>query len=87
MKTKDDHDNYAYILRLWRESLASPEQPAVWRFSLTDVRSGVQRVFGDPETLLAFLRARVLAALAYEKDNWQGTELEDCVKPPSCRDF
>jgi len=59
MKTKDGHDNYAYILRLWREGLASPERLAVWRLSLTDVHSGVQRVFSDPEKLLAFLREKV----------------------------
>ncbi len=59
MKTEDSLDNYAYILRLWRERPASPEQMAVWRLSLTDVRNGERRGFGDPEALLAFLHERI----------------------------
>ncbi|HOV48558.1 MAG TPA: hypothetical protein PLM06_07995 [Anaerolineae bacterium] len=69
MKTKDDHDNYAYILRLWRESLASPEQPAVWRFSLTDVRSGERHAFDDPAKLAAFLQTRMLTAPAHDENS------------------
>ena len=60
MNAPDQTDNYAYILRLWRERPATPEQEAVWRISLTDARSGERRAFSGPEALLAFLRARVM---------------------------
>ncbi len=59
MNTENSLDNYAYILRLWRERPAAPEQPAVWRISLTDARNGERCGFGDPESLLAFLRERM----------------------------
>jgi hypothetical protein len=48
---------HAYLLRLWRERPASPERPAVWRFSVEDTRTRQRRGFGSLEDLLAFLRA------------------------------
>jgi hypothetical protein len=49
-----------YLLRAWRERPASPGHPAVWRFSLEDVRTRQRRGFGSLEGLVAFLRAEVI---------------------------
>lgn len=50
--------NYAFILRLWRESPALGRRPAVWRLSLTDVCTRTHKVFGSLEELVVFLQTR-----------------------------
>jgi hypothetical protein len=48
-----------HLLLMWQERPAAPDRPAVWRFSLEDVRTGQRHGFGSLEGLLAFLRAQV----------------------------
>lgn len=52
---------FLYLLTMWQERPASPEHPAVWRFSLEDTRTDQRRGFGSLEGLVAFLRAQVEA--------------------------
>ncbi|MBN1483924.1 MAG: hypothetical protein JXA37_04315 [Chloroflexia bacterium] len=47
---------HSYLLRLWQERPAAAGQPAVWRLSLEDARSGDRKGFGSVEDLEAFLR-------------------------------
>ena len=48
-----------FVLRLWQERPASLGRPAVWRFSLEDIRSRQRRGFASLEGLMAFLRAQM----------------------------
>ncbi len=50
---------HAYILRLWQESPASPERPAVWRFSLEDTHARRRLGFGNLAALTAFLETQM----------------------------
>jgi len=59
MELTKDATYQVYLLRLWRERPASPERPAVWRFSLEDTRTRQRHGFGDLEALVAFLRAEL----------------------------
>jgi len=56
----------AHLLVIWRERAATPAGPAVWRFSLEDMRDGARRGFGSLEELVAFLRAK----LKQEEERW-----------------
>ena len=49
---------YAYMLRVWQERPAAPEQEAVWRFSLEEVASHRQQAFASLESLVAYLRGQ-----------------------------
>lgn len=60
MNPSHEHLIYrAYILRLWQERPASPECPAVWRFSLEDTHAQRRLGFGDLAALTAFLEAQM----------------------------
>jgi hypothetical protein len=60
MTLSREHLTYcAYILRLWQERPASPECPAVWRFSLEDIHARRRVGFGDLAALTAFLEAQM----------------------------
>jgi hypothetical protein len=48
-----------YLLTLWQERPASPDEAAVWRISLEDVRTGRRRGFASFEQVLAFLQDRI----------------------------
>jgi len=60
MEASEEATYQVFLLRVWRERPASPGRPAVWRFSLEDVRTRERRGFGDLEALVAFLRAEVI---------------------------
>jgi len=47
------------LLVIWQERAATPAGPAVWRFSLEDMRDGARRGFGSLEELVAFLGAEL----------------------------
>ncbi len=51
----------SYILRCWEEELQTPQQSAVWRFSLEDVQTGARHGFSDLAALLAFLHVQTAA--------------------------
>jgi hypothetical protein len=50
---------FIYVVTLWQERSASPEDPAVWRFTLEDARTGHKRGFGSLEALSAYVRRRM----------------------------
>jgi hypothetical protein len=50
---------HVFIVRLWRERAASPQQTAVWRFGVEDPRTRQQHGFGSLEELMAFFQVRV----------------------------
>jgi hypothetical protein len=52
-----DQPYRAFLLRLWQEQAATPDQPSIWRYSLDDPRTGERRGFGDIAALLHFLQA------------------------------
>ncbi len=49
----------AYVLRCSEEAGKEGSEPAAWRFSLEETRSGVRQPFGDIEALIAFLQAEL----------------------------
>lgn len=49
---------HTYLLRFWAVR-GRVGLPAVWRFSLTDPRTGERQGFADLETLVAFLRGQM----------------------------
>lgn len=51
----------SYILRCWEEVAQTPQQPALWRFSLEDVQTGVRHGFSDLAALMTFLHAQAAA--------------------------
>ncbi len=50
----------AYVLRCCEEAGHGDADPAAWRFTLEDTRSGVRRAFADIETLTAFLQMELM---------------------------
>jgi len=52
---------FVYVLTAWQERPASPERPAVWRFSLEDTRVRERRGFADLKQLTAFLEEQMEA--------------------------
>ena len=50
-----------YVLRLWQEQAASTDHPAIWRFMLTDPRTGQRRGFDEIESLISFLQTQIEA--------------------------
>ena len=48
-----------HLLTMWQERPDIPGRPAVWRFSLEDVRTRQRHGFGSLEGLVAFLRTQV----------------------------
>ncbi len=61
---------YAYMLRCWAESTASPNQPVIWRFSLEDPHTGVRLGFASFEALVAFLVAELQHELGDAPSAW-----------------
>jgi hypothetical protein len=45
-----------YVVTLWLERPATPDEPAVWRLSVEDARTGEQHGFSDLQQLSDFLR-------------------------------
>jgi hypothetical protein len=45
-----------YLLIAWQERRGSPDEPAIWRFSLENARTGHRHGFGDLEALIDFFR-------------------------------
>ncbi len=43
-----------YVLTIWQERPASPDEPAVWRCSLEEARTGEKHAFRSLEELVAF---------------------------------
>jgi hypothetical protein len=58
MKPVQDTTYRVYLLRLWRERPASPQHPAVWRYSVEDTCTRQRHGFGRLEELTAFLRTQ-----------------------------
>ena len=50
---------HSFLFRCWVERPAQAEQPAVWRFSLQNVRTGEQVGFTSVEAVLAYLQTRL----------------------------
>ena len=47
----------AFVLRWWPEAQTTPEEPAVWRFTLEKVGPPhTRRAFGTIEALMAFVQ-------------------------------
>ncbi len=46
---------HSFILTLWQEAGAAPDQPQVWRFRLEDPHGTVRRGFKDIAELVRFL--------------------------------
>lgn len=59
----DERHYQAYLLRFWQERACSPDQPAVWRFSLEDTRDGKRIGFGNLEELTSFLQTQIDQAI------------------------
>lgn len=47
----------SYMLRCWEVCSQTPNQPAIWRFSLEDPQTGEKIGFADFASLIAFLQA------------------------------
>lgn len=58
---------FVYVLIGWQERPASPERPAVWRFSLEDTRADQRLGFGSLDELTAFLEAETIAGEAWKR--------------------
>ncbi len=54
---RDSLSRSIYVLTIWQEREASSDQPAVWRYSLEDARTGERRAFAILEQMVAFLVA------------------------------
>jgi hypothetical protein len=50
---------FVYVITGWQERPASPERPAVWRFSLEETHIERRHGFGSLEALVAFLRTEM----------------------------
>lgn len=50
----------SYLLTFWEERNRDAAEPAVWRFSLEDPRTGQRRGFADLEAILGFLQAELV---------------------------
>jgi hypothetical protein len=46
---------HSYLLRFWEDRSQSAADPAVWRFSLEDPRTGERQGFATVQALLTFL--------------------------------
>lgn len=55
MHTYSTQRRMIYVLTAWQERPASPDRPAVWRFSLEDAPAGQRYGFGSLTELTAFL--------------------------------
>ena len=44
---------HSFLLRCWEERGDAPDAPAIWRFSLQDLRTGERHGFGSAAILLA----------------------------------
>jgi hypothetical protein len=44
-----------YVVTIWQERPASSDEPAVWRVSVEDARTGERHGFANPQQLQAFL--------------------------------
>lgn len=51
-----------YVVMLWQERTSLPGEPAVWRFSLEDARTGQKHTFGSLDQMVAFLQDRMCAS-------------------------
>jgi hypothetical protein len=58
---QDEPLRLVHLLTLWRERPARAGRPALWRFSVENVRTGERRGFASLEALMAFLRAQMEA--------------------------
>ncbi len=59
MNPNNMSDYHAYLLRIWVERPADPEQDAVWRFSLEEVPDGPRRGFSNLEVLTDYLKTLI----------------------------
>ncbi len=50
---------YVFVFRLWKEQGMALDRPAVWRFSLEDIRTRERYGFGSLEGLITFLQERM----------------------------
>ena len=48
-----------YLLTMWQEQSQAPGQPAVWRFSLEDSRTGQRQGFATLQKLITALEALI----------------------------
>ena len=48
-----------YIVTMWPERLASTGEPAVWRFSVENARTGKRYGFADLKQVMAFLNQQM----------------------------
>jgi hypothetical protein len=55
-EAQDSPRRFIYLLVVWQERPASPDEAAIWRFSLEDARTGDRRGFATPQALVDFLR-------------------------------
>lgn len=46
---------HSFILTLWQETEAAPEQPPAWRFRLEDPHTAVRHGFKEMQELMQFL--------------------------------
>jgi hypothetical protein len=54
------HKRSIYLVTIWQERPASPDEPAVWRVSVEDARTGERRAFADLEQLQTFLESQMI---------------------------
>lgn len=48
-----------YVVTIWQERPASSDEPAIWRVSVEDARTGDRHAFADLEQLQAFLKSQM----------------------------
>jgi hypothetical protein len=49
----------SFLLRCWEEPSQTPDQQAIWRFSLEDVETSERRGFRDLEALVVFMLTQI----------------------------
>ena len=69
MIMQEDPLRFVHLLTMWCERPARPGQPALWRFSIENIRTGERRGFADLEALTVFLRAQMEDADPVPPDN------------------
>ena len=52
----DASGRFVYLLIVWQERPATSNTPAIWRFSLENVRTGQRRGFGSLKALIDFFQ-------------------------------
>jgi hypothetical protein len=72
MSVFDEPPRYrSYLLTFWEERGRDPDEPAVWRFSLGDPRTGQRRAFATLGALMAALEQEMVAAGASDRERGQ----------------